>query len=147
MQRAAEMLTSPRIHSLMFLPWLVLFLSIPFASPCLEFRSFQKILQSRAFYIIHLQKLQLDCTTTTFLSLNSFSLTTLLFKGALLHLHSAEHSASLVHAQKAALFITLICICTFLSRRPGRHFVSTPNALASRCSAEPCGSLSLRNST
>jgi len=143
------MLTSPHIHSLMFLPWLVLLLSIPFASPCLEFRSFQKILQSYSpfFYITHSQKLQLDCTTTTFLSLNSFSLTTLLFKGALLHLHSAEHSASLVHAHKAALFITFICICTFLSRRPGRHFVSTPNALASRCSAEPCGSLSLRNST
>lgn len=90
------MLTSPCIHSLMFLARLALLLSIPFASPGLEFRSFQKILQSYSpfFYITHSQKLQLDCTTITFVSLNSFSLTTLHFKGALLHLHSAEHSAA-----------------------------------------------------
>lgn len=57
----------------------------------------------------------------------------LLFKGVLLHLHSAKHSPN-PRACKDALFITLICICTFLSRSLGRHFVSTPNVLASRCS-------------
>lgn len=97
---------------------------------------------SRAFFrtaifilkTIHSWKLQLYILHCHYFDLlNSSSLTMLLLKRVLLHLHSAS-LAQQTHAFTDALFITLVCICTFLRRSLGRHFVSAPNGLASRCS-------------
>lgn len=98
------------ISSLISLKWLVLVLSTTFISPCSEFRSFQNILQNCNIYSEYYPFVK---AASHFYLLNSFSLTMLLFKGVLLHLYSAKHSASLAHQT--------VCIQRCIIHHPHMH--------------------------